>query len=79
MAVMTMAEAIRDALLLEMEQDERVMVLGQDVGRLGGVFRVTDGLQEMFGEDRVIDMPLAEAVIAGSALGLAVSVMRPVA
>ena len=79
MPVMTMAEAIRDALLLEMEQDERVMVLGQDVGRLGGVFRVTDGLQEMFGEDRVIDMPLAEAVIAGSALGLAVSVMRPVA
>ena len=79
MPVMTMAEAIRDALLLEMEQDERVMVLGQDVGRLGGVFRVTDGLQEMFGEDRVIDMPLAEAVIAGSALGLAVSGMRPVA
>lgn len=79
MPVMTMAEAIRDALLLELERDERVMVLGQDVGRLGGVFRVTDGLQQIFGEGRVVDMPLAEAVIAGSALGLAVSGMRPVA
>ncbi|HEY8532581.1 MAG TPA: alpha-ketoacid dehydrogenase subunit beta [Micromonospora sp.] len=79
MPVMTMVEAIRDALFLEMERDERVMVIGQDVGRLGGVFRATDGLQEKFGEDRVVDMPLAEAVIAGSALGLAVSGMRPVA
>ena len=79
MPVMTMLEAIRSALFLEMERDERVMVLGQDVGRLGGVFRATDGLLAKFGEDRIVDMPLAEAVIAGSALGLAVSGLRPVA
>jgi pyruvate dehydrogenase E1 component beta subunit len=76
---MTMLDAIRDALTLEMERDERVMILGQDVGRLGGVFRATDGLLDKFGEDRVVDMPLAEAVIAGSALGLAVSGLIPVA
>lgn len=79
MAVMSMLEAIRDALTLEMARDERVMVLGQDVGKLGGVFRATDGLQARFGEDRVVDMPLAEGVIAGSALGLAISGLRPVA
>lgn len=79
MPVISILEAIREALLLEMDRDERVMVLGQDVGRLGGVFRATDGLQERFGGDRVIDMPLAEAVIAGSALGLAMSGMRPIA
>jgi pyruvate dehydrogenase E1 component beta subunit len=78
MTVMTMIEAIRDALRLELERDERVMVLGEDVGRLGGVFRATDGLQEQFGPDRVVDMPLAEGVIAGSALGLAVAGLVPV-
>jgi pyruvate dehydrogenase E1 component beta subunit len=76
---MTMIEAIRDALRTELARDERVMVLGQDVGRLGGVFRATEGLQAEFGDERVVDMPLAEAVIVGSALGLAVSGLVPVA
>jgi pyruvate dehydrogenase E1 component beta subunit len=79
MATMTMIEAIRSALREEMERDERVVLLGQDIGKLGGVFRATDGLQAAFGEDRVFDTPLAEAVIAGSALGLAVSGLVPVA
>jgi pyruvate dehydrogenase E1 component beta subunit len=76
---MTMIEAIRETLRAELARDERVMVLGQDVGRLGGVFRATEGLQEQFGADRVVDMPLAEAVIVGSAVGLAVSGLVPVA
>jgi pyruvate dehydrogenase E1 component beta subunit len=76
---MTMIEAIRDTLHAELARDERVLVLGQDVGRLGGVFRATDGLQQQFGADRVVDMPLAEAVIVGSAVGLAVAGMVPVA
>jgi pyruvate dehydrogenase E1 component beta subunit len=76
---MTVLQAIRDALQTEMRRDERVMLLGQDIGRLGGVFRVTDGLQEEFGENRVIDMPLAEGAIVGSALGLAASGLIPVA
>jgi pyruvate dehydrogenase E1 component beta subunit len=76
---LTIIEAIRDALLMEMARDERVVVLGLDVGRLGGVFRTTDGLQERFGKDRVVDTPLAEAVIVGSAIGLAVSGLVPVA
>ncbi len=79
MPTMTMIEAIRHTLRGELDRDERVMVLGQDVGRLGGVFRATDGLQSEFGADRVVDMPLAEAVIVGSAIGLAVSGMVPVA
>jgi pyruvate dehydrogenase E1 component beta subunit len=76
---MTMVEAIRSALHQEMERDERVMVLGQDVAQLGGVFRATDGLLDRFGRDRVVDTPLAEGVIVGSALGLAVAGMVPVA
>ncbi len=75
---MTMIEAIRDALTLEMARDERVVVLGEDVGVLGGVFRATDGLQQRFGERRVIDTPLAEGVIIGAAVGLAVSGLIPV-
>jgi pyruvate dehydrogenase E1 component beta subunit len=62
-----------------MERDERVMILGEDVGRLGGVFRATDGLQRRFGEERVIDAPLAEGAIVGAAVGLAMSGMRPIA
>jgi 2-oxoisovalerate dehydrogenase E1 component len=76
---MNMVQAIRDALAWEMENDERVMVLGEDVGPKGGVFLVTDGLWARFGEERVIDMPIAESSIAGVALGLALARKRPVA
>ena len=78
MAEMTMIEAIRSTLGAALEADERVIVLGQDVGVNGGVFRATEGLQERFGEERVVDMPLAEAVIVGSAVGLACSGMIPI-
>jgi pyruvate dehydrogenase E1 component beta subunit len=77
MAEMTMVEGIRSALADAMERDERVLVLGQDVGVNGGMFRATDGLQQRFGEQRVIDMPLAEAVIVGSAVGLVCSGLIP--
>lgn len=73
-----MIEAIRECLRLEMEADSRVMVIGEDVGQLGGVFRATDGLQAQFGRDRVHDMPLAEGVIVGAGIGLAISGLRPV-
>ncbi|HVD00956.1 MAG TPA: alpha-ketoacid dehydrogenase subunit beta, partial [Candidatus Dormibacteraeota bacterium] len=79
MAELTIIEAIRAAILHEMEEDDRVMVLGLDVGRLGGVFRTTDGMIEKFGRQRVFDMPLAEASIVGSSIGLAISGMIPVA
>ena len=78
MAIKTMIESIRDTLADEMARDERVMVIGEDVGALGGVFRATEGLQARFGEDRVVDMPLAEGAIVGAGLGLALSGMRPV-
>ena len=78
MAEMTMIEAIRSTLGDALARDERVIVLGQDVGVNGGVFRATEGLQERFGQDRVVDMPLAEAVIVGSAVGLACAGLRPV-
>jgi pyruvate dehydrogenase E1 component beta subunit len=78
MAVMTMLEAIRSALATELERDERVLLLGQDIGVNGGMFRATDGLQARFGADRVVDMPLAEGVIVGSAVGLACSGLVPV-
>ena len=76
---MNMVAALRSCLTEEMERDERVMVLGEDVGKKGGVFLVTDGLRNRFGEARVIDTPLAESSIAGVALGLAVAGKRPVA
>ena len=79
MAELTIIEAIRAAILNEMEEDERVMVLGLDVGRLGGVFRTTDGMIERFGRKRVFDTPLAEASIVGSSIGLAISGLIPVA
>ena len=78
MALLNMVEAIRATLAAEMERDERVILLGQDIGYNGGMFRATDGLQARFGENRVIDMPLAEGVIIGSAVGLACSGLRPV-
>jgi pyruvate dehydrogenase E1 component beta subunit len=73
-----MIEAIRECLGQEMEADSRVVVIGEDVGVLGGVFRATDGLQARFGKERVVDMPLAEGVIVGSGIGLAMSGLRPV-
>jgi 2-oxoisovalerate dehydrogenase E1 component len=76
---MNMVAAIRDALSYEMEHDERLIVLGEDVGPKGGVFMVTDGLYHRFGADRVIDTPIAESSIAGVALGLALAGKRPVA
>jgi 2-oxoisovalerate dehydrogenase E1 component len=76
---MNMVAALRSCLTEEMERDERVMVLGEDVGPKGGVFLVTDGLHKKFGDQRVIDTPLAESSIAGVALGLAVAGKRPVA
>ncbi|GAB4249264.1 MAG: alpha-ketoacid dehydrogenase subunit beta [Thermoleophilia bacterium] len=79
MARLTMVQALDQALLQEMERDPKVVVLGEDVGRDGGVFRVTEGLVERFGEDRVIDTPLAESGIAGFSIGLAIAGYRPVA
>ena len=79
MAERTVVEAVNDALALEMERDERVLVLGEDVGLTGGVFRATDGLYQRFGKERVIDTPLAEGVIAGAAIGLAMAGWVPVA
>lgn len=75
----TMAQAINSTLHQAMESDERVIVLGEDVGLTGGVFRVTEGLQDRFGEDRVIDTPLNESGIVGSAVGMAIAGARPVA
>ncbi|MDQ6637663.1 MAG: alpha-ketoacid dehydrogenase subunit beta [Candidatus Dormibacteraeota bacterium] len=74
-----MVQALRDALAWEMEHDERVVVLGEDVGPKGGVFLVTDGLYHRFGGERVLDTPIAESSIAGVSLGLALAGKRPVA
>ncbi len=79
MPELTMVEAIRQTLANELARDERVMLLGQDIGRSGGVFRATEGLQERFGADRVIDSVLAEGVIVGTSVGLAISGLIPVA
>ncbi len=75
----TIAQAVRDAMLEEMGRDERVIVLGEDVGVDGGVFRATDGLIERFGDQRVIDTPLAESSIIGMSVGLAATGFRPIA
>jgi len=79
MATKNLLQAIGEGLAEEMRSDGTVMVLGEDVGRAGGVFRVTQGLQEEFGTKRVLDTPLAESLIVGSAIGLSVNGMRPVA
>lgn len=79
MSQLNIIEAIRSGLESEMQKDERIVTLGLDVGKLGGVFRATDGLIERFGRERVFDTPLAEASIIGAALGLAVSGLVPVA
>lgn len=73
-----MVAALNEALKQEMKEDESVMVLGEDVGVDGGVFRVTEGLQEAYGEERVVDTPLAEGAIVGSSIGLALNGMKPV-
>ncbi|MCD8914482.1 MULTISPECIES: alpha-ketoacid dehydrogenase subunit beta [Staphylococcus] len=78
MAQMTMVQAINNALKTELQNDENVLLFGEDVGVNGGVFRVTEGLQKEFGEDRVFDTPLAESGIGGLALGLTVEGYRPV-
>jgi len=77
-AKMTMVQALNLALQQEMEKDDRVIVLGEDVGVDGGVFRVTDGLIDQFGEERVLDTPLAENGIVGMAIGMAVYGLKPV-
>lgn len=79
MPEMNMAQALNDALRLEMEADDRVLLMGEDVGRAGGVFRISDGLIQRFGEQRVVDTPVAESGIVGTALGLAVAGLRPIA
>lgn len=78
MTTMTLVEAVNHTLHREMERDERVIVFGEDVGHNGGVFRATDGLAARFGTDRVVDTPLAEALILGTAVGLAAAGMVPV-
>ena len=78
MAELTMNGALNEALRRSLAEDERMLVFGEDVGRLGGVFRVTDGLQREFGERRVFDTPLAESAIAGVAVGLAIAGWHPV-
>jgi len=79
MAVMTYIQAITSTLKEEMERDEKVFILGQDVGKKGGVFLATDGLYDEFGDERVIDAPLAESAIAGVGIGAAMYGMRPIA
>ena len=75
---LTLGKAINTGLRKAMENDPKVLVMGEDVGKLGGVFRITDGLQKDFGEERVIDTPLAESGIVGTAIGLALRGYRPV-
>jgi pyruvate/2-oxoglutarate/acetoin dehydrogenase E1 component len=78
MGELLLVEAVNDALRVEMERDSSVLVLGEDVGRAGGVFRATAGLRDRFGADRCVDTPLAEAGILGSAVGLCMAGFRPV-
>ncbi len=78
MPVMNMIQAVNDALKLEMDRDPNVVILGEDVGKFGGVFRATAGLYEQFGPDRVMDTPLAEGGIIGCAVGMALYGLRPV-
>ncbi len=79
MSEITLVEAVTQALAYELAHDENVVIFGEDVGANGGVFRATDGLQKRFGQDRVFDTPLAEAMIAGMAIGMAAEGLKPVA
>jgi len=76
---MTLIQAVNDGMRLMLEEDDRTIILGEDIGKNGGVFRATEGLQEQFGVDRVVDTPLSEAGIIGASIGLAVNGFRPVA
>lgn len=78
-SMMTMIQAINNGMQTMLEQDDRTIILGEDIGKNGGVFRATEGLQEKFGADRVIDTPLSEAGIIGTSIGLAVNGFKPVA
>lgn len=78
MSVMTMVKAINNALDIKLNEDKNIVIYGEDVGVEGGVFRVTEGLQRKYGADRVFDSPLAESAIVGTALGMAVSGLRPI-
>jgi pyruvate dehydrogenase E1 component beta subunit len=78
MSTLTIGRALNEGLRRAMERDPKVLIMGEDVGKLGGVFRITDGLQKDFGEDRVTDTPLAESGIIGTAIGLAIRGYRPV-
>src|ERR1700704_2385771 len=78
MAELTLVEAVNDALHTELDRDANVLVLGEDVGRAGGVFRATAGLFDRFGADRCVDTPLAEAGVLGTAVGLCMAGWRPV-
>ncbi|MCH7980668.1 MAG: alpha-ketoacid dehydrogenase subunit beta [Proteobacteria bacterium] len=78
MAQMNMIEAIRDAMDITMAKDPNVIVIGEDIGYFGGVFRCTDGLQDKYGEHRVIDAPIAEGGIIGAAIGMGVNGLRPI-
>ena len=75
---MTLVQAVTDALRTKLSEDEPTLVLGEDVGKNGGVFRATDGLQEEFGEDRIVDTPLSEAGIVGTSIGLAINGFKPI-
>ena len=79
MATITFLQAIHDAIEEEMSADERVIVLGQDIGAYGGAFKVTEGLQDKFGDQRIIETPIAEAAVIGAAAGAAMVGMRPIA
>ena len=78
MSVMTMVKAINNALDIMLNEDKNVVIYGEDVGVEGGVFRVTEGLQKKYGVERVFDSPLAESGIVGTALGMAVSGLKPI-
>jgi pyruvate dehydrogenase E1 component beta subunit len=78
MTTLTLSKALNEGLRKALENDPKVLIMGEDVGKLGGVFRVTDGLQKDFGEERVVDTPLAESGIVGTAIGLALRGYRPV-
>src|SRR6187401_2629134 len=79
MAETTYLDAIRSAMIEEMQRDERVFLIGEDVGAYGGAFKTSAGLQEQFGDQRVIDTPISEVAIVGAASGAALMGMRPIA